>query len=263
MIKRPIYIYTIPKAGTYFLGGFLEELGYENTGWHISVESYLDTQNFDDVINREYPSQTKVSQFYLKTFRQIQPCHFAFGHFSPGQLPNRIGKGFSFVSSYRHPREVLQSEFIDFRYRRKDVKLVSESIFSDPVIAFETYMEKHAVILKNIFINFLLFQERYLTPLYQDFFGRHNVCFDFNSLIEESIPDPVLERLATYFECSTDEMASLVEKAKIRDNKTKSVGLQLPISRDELWTDQTEQIYKELKFYEIEEAIKVLENRLL
>ncbi len=167
-------------------------------------------------------------------FRQIPTNHFAFGHFSPGQLPNRITNRFSFISSYRHPREVLQSEFIDFRYRRKDVKFISEAEIPDPLIAFQTYMEKHAMIVRNIFLNFLLFQERYLKYIYRDFFGANNLCIDFQSLISETVSGQILVRLANYFRCSTDEIAIHLLKAKIRDNKTKSVDLQLPISRSEL-----------------------------
>ena len=30
-----IYIYSLPKAGTYFFAAFLAELGFEDTGLHI------------------------------------------------------------------------------------------------------------------------------------------------------------------------------------------------------------------------------------
>lgn len=262
MIDAPIYIYTVPKAGTYFLAGLLEELEYINTGWHISTDSYLDTQNVDDVVNREFPSKATVNQFYLKTFCQILPRHFAFGHFSPGQLPDFIAKRFFFISSYRHPREVLQSEFIDFRYRRKDIIFISKSEIVNPKTAFEIYLEKHGFIIKNIFTEFLLFQERYQKKIYRDFFGENYIILDFKKLISDSIYKHLLEKLATYFERSPEDITMIIERAKMRDNKTKSIGLQLPISRDELWTKTAEKIYKNINFQEVEIAISNLEKTL-
>lgn len=258
MIESPIYVYTVPKAGTYFLGALLEELGYIDTGWHISTDSYLDTKKFDEATNREYPSKTQVQQFYLKTFNQIPPSHFAFGHFCPGQLLNRKAKKFFFISSYRHPQEVLESEFIDFRYRRKDVAFLAEAEVPDPIGAFELYMEKHAFIIKNIFVNFLLFQERYLEPLYQEFFGDNNLCVDFKSLIQTPISDRLLTKLGNYFDRSSDEMIEIIEKAKSRDNKTKSLGLKLPFDRGELWTSKAKLVYQSLKFDEIEKYLQKL-----
>lgn len=258
MIELPIYVYTVPKAGTYFLGALLQELGYIDTGWHISTDSYLDTKKFDETTNTEYPSKTQVKQFYLQTFNQIPPAHFAFGHFCPGQLLNRKAKQFFFISSYRHPKEVLESEFIDFRYRRKDVAFVAESEVGDPFAAFELYMEKHAFIIKNIFVNFLFFQERYLEPLYQEVFGKNNLCVDFKSLLETPISDRLLTQLSTAFDRSSDEIVASVEKAKLRDNKTKSIGLKLPFHRSELWTPNAQHFYSSLKFHEVENYLKKL-----
>jgi hypothetical protein len=257
-IDAPIYIYTVPKAGTYLLGALLEELGYKNTGWHIANNSYLDTHSFDDVTNREFPSKTKVEKFYIKTFREIQNNQFAFGHLNPSQLPNQLYHTFHFISSYRHPREVLQSEFIDFRYRRKDVRFVSEAAIFDRVTAFEAYMQEHAPIIRNIFINFLIFQDRYRTPLNRVIFGEKNLCINFRDLINNNPPESFVRELARFFQHSPEQILNILRRAQQRDNKTKSTELKLSFNKKELWSEKAESLYRELNFPEIE--VELLEK---
>jgi hypothetical protein len=47
------YIYTIPKAGTYLMSEFLSQIGSNSTGWHISLNQYLDTLGFNDEIKKQ------------------------------------------------------------------------------------------------------------------------------------------------------------------------------------------------------------------
>ena len=40
--KMKIYVYTIPKAGTYFIADFLGRIGFLNTGYHVMANYFLD-----------------------------------------------------------------------------------------------------------------------------------------------------------------------------------------------------------------------------
>ena len=262
MINRPIYIHTIPKAGTYFLATLLESLGYFNTGWHIiGVDMYLDTKSFDPDTNRERPTQTEKKQFFIKTFRQIEPSQFAFGHFPPNKLPNGLANKFAFLSSYRHPREVLESEFIDFRYRRSDVPFISLNKIESFSEAFEVYLERHGPILRNLFIEFFSLQDRYTNPLYRRAFPDNNLCIDFKDLISGENSLPTLKRILKFFDCKIDNPFLFLEQVKAKDNKTKSVGLKLPFEKSELWTEKTRYLYQEIGLEDVEKALLELKKK--
>ena len=262
MIDRPLYIYTIPKAGTYFLTSLVESLGYFNTGWHISVREYLDTKKFDSITNRQTPSKTKVKQSLVKSFSQINPSQLAFGHISPYKLPNRLANKFIFISSYRYPREVLESEFIDFRYRRNDVRFISTKKVESFIDAFEIYMNRHASIIRNIFIEFLSFQDFYTNPLYKRAFPNNNLCIDFKDLISGENSLSTLKLILKFLNCEITNPSLFLDRVKSQDNKTKSVGLELPFERHELWNSKCESLYQTIGFGDIEKALFKLKQKV-
>lgn len=262
MIDNPIYIYTIPKAGTYFLGSLVESLGYFNTGWHVSIENYLDTKNFDQDTNREYPGKTSKKQFFIKTFRQIKASQLAFGHISPYKLPNKLANKFIFISSYRHPREVLESEFIDFRYRRKAVHFVSLNKIKNFTDAFEIYLERHGKIIRNIFIEFLSFQDRYTNPLYKRAFPDNNLCINFKDLISGKNSLSTLKNILEFLDCKVSNPSLFLEQVKSQENKTKSVGLSLLFERHELWNSKCELLYRQIGFEDVEKGLLRLNKKV-
>lgn len=263
VINHPIYIYTIPKAGTYFLASLVESLGYYNTGWHVSAGGYLDTKKFDNITNKQSPSKTKVKQSFIKTFTQIKPSQLAFGHLSPYKLPNKIAKKFIFISSYRHPREVLESEFIDFRYRRNDVRFISKKKVASFSDAFEIYMNRHGSIMRNIFVEFLLVQDRYTNSLYKRAFPDNNLCIDFKDLVSGENSLSTLKNILDFFNCKIPNPSLFLEEVKSQENKTKSVGLDLPFERDELWNNKCKLLYEQIGFKEIEEVLFKLKSQAI
>ena len=262
MLDSPVYIYTIPKAGTYFLASLVEALGYFNTGWHISVRKYLDTKNFDDDTNRQSPSKTKVKQSFIKTFSQIKSSQLAFGHISPYKLPNKTANKFLIISSYRHPREVLESEFIDFRYRRNDVRFISQKKVKSFDDAFEIYMNRHGAIIRNIFVEFLSVQDRYTNPLYKRAFPDNNLCIDFKDLISGENSLSTFKKILEFLDCKVPNPSLFLEKVKSQENKTKSVGLNLPFERHELWNNRCELLYQQIGFEDLEKALFELKQKV-
>jgi hypothetical protein len=230
-----IYIYTIPKSGTYLMSGFVHALGFPSTGWHIAQSQTLETLSADAKTNAREPSKTAVARGYLDSFTAVPPGHHAYGHFSPLYLtPSLITEhGYRFIAIKRHPRDVLVSEFIDFRHRRVDVAWVSEARIPDPQRAFETYLARHGKVIRHICASFLLLEQTVANPLYRELMReRRHLFLDFARLVDS-------------------EVSSEWRKALAADNKTKAAGLALRYDRVALWTEKAEATYAQLAFDEL------------
>ncbi|MBN8487042.1 MAG: hypothetical protein J0M20_04815 [Burkholderiales bacterium] len=251
------YIFTVPKAGTYLMDAFLSQLGLNSTGWHVSLNNYLDTGKHDATTNKTTPSATSVARNYLQTFRQVPAGSHAIGHFNPLFVPPAVlnANQYHIVAVRRHPREVLVSEFIDFRHRRSDVRFVSEQTVPDHGEAFEVYMREHAPVIRSICLNYLLLQENCRSLLYRQVMGRDPAIFiDFKQFIDDKRGPEIAQRIAGFLHRSLtpEEVQQRWRAALDADNKTKSDDVKLPYARDTLWTPKAMQRYQDLGFPEIE-----------
>jgi len=79
----PVYIQTLPKAGTYFLGEVLTRLGFDNTGIHLFQKFYLDTGKYSLEQNAKRPSTPHVRKNFKPVAATPKPTAFLFGHFPP------------------------------------------------------------------------------------------------------------------------------------------------------------------------------------
>jgi len=245
------YIYTIPKAGTYLMDEYLTQLGMTPTGWHVSMTHYLDTRQFDADTNRVQPSSTSVPRSYLGTLKNVPAGGHAFGHFSPSFIPPALLQSLNYriVAVRRHPKEVLVSEFIDFRHRRSDVRFVSEATVPDPAEAFAIYLREHGPVIKNICANYALLRDLHLNHFYQELVGRHRFIFaDFRTFIDAKRGGDTALRIAEFLgiDLPQDEVLARWRAALDADNKTKSDTVQLPYARESLWTPTALQLYKDL-----------------
>jgi hypothetical protein len=68
-----VYIYTIPKAGTYFLADFIARLGFNNTGFHVNQNKFLNTAKLDMDTNARFPSRAMERQSFTRTLRLDLP----------------------------------------------------------------------------------------------------------------------------------------------------------------------------------------------
>jgi len=257
--KIKAYIYTIPKAGTYLMSEFLIQLGIMSTGWHIGQNRYLDTFSFDQETNKVTPTKTKRKRSYIESFQSIPYGFHAFGHFSPVYVPPAIfGRSFKFLCVKRRPKEVLLSEFIDFRFRRSDVKFVSKNTIKDNKKAFEFYITKHAHVIKSIFQNFIFLEECSRSHAYISLVGKNNFYFlDFKEFINpESGPKLAIE-LSDFFgiDASVDQTTAKWKNALAADNKTKSLDVSIDIPREEFWTAKALDLYEQINFKKIEERL--------
>jgi len=248
-----IYIYTIPKAGTYFLAELVEQMGFVNTGYHISSHSYLDTKAFGAEVNRRTPSRTKKEAEFLPVLRQMKDREIAFGHFPAAMMP-WVFPQFHFICAYRHPKKTLVAEFLDFRFRRDDVKWVSKEQIPDDKEAFVAYLKRHGHAQVSIFLMMLTVLHCVTTPQSVHFAPKKYSFVNFDTL--RRAPAETLERLAGDLGTTTETAETAFKRALSADTKTKATTLD--IDREALWSDAAQNWYWQLGFEEIIERAEDL-----
>ncbi len=236
-----VYIYTIPKAGTYLLAELVARLGFVNTGLHVNRDRYLDTLSLDAETNARFPSRAMKKQLFVRTLNQMQPGELAFGHF-PVPLMGWMFPDFMHVCAYRHPRRTLVSEFIDFRFRRQDVRWIAPEAIPDDRDAFCAFLGRqgpgHMAIFSQMLGLTLLLQEPLCTR-FQDGAKFHLLSFD------RLRADPAeAERLAGFL--GADPAGARAAHAAALAAETKTKATDLAIDRDALWSDAAEALYARL-----------------
>ena len=248
-----IYVYTIPKAGTYLLAEFLGHMGFENTGYHIDLDGYLETKALSLEVNVKTPEATRVNQSFINTLEGMPDNSVAFGHLAVPLVPFLGWKlpGFSFVCSYRHPRKTLVSEFIDFRFRRKDIEWLSFDAIADNAEAFGQYLTHHGPIHLTIFLQFVAYSTLFNDSLFQSCNLERSIFVNFDSFLHD--PAEAL-RIANFLGCAPAIGMAAREAAFAAETKTKALDLE--IDRDSLWTTENEQIYATLGFFDAVERVR-------
>jgi hypothetical protein len=232
-----VYIYTIPKAGTYFLADFIARLGFHNTGFHVNQKKILNTAKFDLETNARFPSRAMERQSFLKTLRDMKDRDVAFGHFAV-PLMAWIFPEFFFVCSYRHPRQTLISEFIDFRFRREDIAWIARDAIPDDRDAFSAYLERHGEGHMMVFSQMLALTVLRNEPLCGRFQTGQFHMMNFESLLKS--PQVAID-LAERLGASPERAIEALEETRNAETKTKATGLD--IDRAALWSDRAEELY--------------------
>jgi len=182
-----LYIHTVPKSGTYLLAAFMERLGFENTGYHVSRDDYLDTKKFALDINAKTPSVTSVDEYFVTLLRSLHENQVAFGHVPVPMLSWALPE-YRFICAYRHPRTTLLSEFIDFRFRRIDVGFVSRDLIQDDREAFVRYLEEHGPVHMAVFSGMLAAATLFSNPLFSNYPSDRAIFVNFDAFLRSSGP---------------------------------------------------------------------------
>ncbi len=235
-----IYIYTIPKAGTYFLADLIERFGFKNTGFHVSQRRFLNTKKFDLETNARTPSKTMERQVFLRTLNRMNEGEIAFGHF-PAPMMSFLFPDFVFVCAYRHPRKTLVSEFVDFRFRRDDVKWLSPASIHDDQDAFCMFLERHGPVHMSIFAQMLGVTLLIREPLCHKHDSDRFHMLNFDALLRA--PEAT-EHLAAKLGKDPACAAKALSQTLAAETKTKATGL--TIDRAALWSDKAEALYAKL-----------------
>lgn len=236
-----VYIYSLPKAGTYFFAQLLSNLGLNDTGYHISRFSYLDTKAHPLEQNAATPGVAKIKKFFVPVVRQMQDNDVAFGHFPLPLNPQVVPEHMKYICAYRNPEKTLVSEFIDFRFRRTDLSWLSQVRVPDNRQAFELYLERHGTVAHlSIFRKIVLYHLSVTHPLTSTT-ERDRVCFvNFETALRE--PDTV-RQIAAFLGTPLPEGAAETIHQKTLSAETKTKAVDLEIDRDSLWTNRARALY--------------------
>jgi hypothetical protein len=244
------YIFTVPKAGTYLLAKTLQSLGLNDSGYHVGIHSYLDTHSISLEENILEPSKSEKNKAFVTVLEQLEEGSVCFGHLSPIYFPLPILKKFGIVYSIRNPKEVLVSEFIDFRFRRKDVHRwysdVSKRVTNDHQEAFIKYLTIQIPIIEEIFTSYYQFKGRLVDLAYRSYLTNPAVEILFNDFLDMQKGPLILKKLVKTFQLDIDKDADfnkLHRNILESENKTKAVGIEY-INRKELWNEEAIRLYK-------------------
>ncbi len=242
----PVYIYSMPKAGTYFFATFLKELGFHDTGYHIERNEYLDTHAHSMEVNARTPGKARVPGFFVAVMRRLRADDVAFGHFP---LPihhavlDELGR---YVCAYRDPRRTLVSEFIDFRYRRTGVKWLLPDAVPDDGAAFALYLERHGLRGHlGVFRDMVLLRSILASPLAPPVLGPRTIFVNFDAIRSDAAAAlPVARFLGS--QLTDDEVRAALASALAAETKTKAT--EITLDREALWTDAAEALYAGSQF---------------
>ncbi|MAM62601.1 hypothetical protein [Maritimibacter sp. UBA3975] len=236
-----VYINTIPKAGTYFTAEFLAQLGFTDTGFHVGLNDVLRTKDFPLSVNIETPTATIENRPYAEVIRGLKDGEVAFGHFPVALRPLRF-PGLRFICTYRHPRKTLMSEFVDFRYRRRDVRWMSRDNFQDDDAAFVAFLRQKGPVQMDRW-NELLGIRRLVLLRVPGFSPRRYAFCSFDDLLEG---DASGEALARWLGRDPARVPEALARARAAETKTKATGLE--VDRKRLWSAEAERAYSAIGF---------------
>ena len=244
--EKCLYIYTLPKAGTYLLASLCEEFGIANSGCHISFTGFLDTLSHPAEINRHRPSATRAPQQYIKTFKQCAG-QLAFGHLSPSFLPPGVFHATQVITAYRDPLEALISEYNYFRFIRQDVKFCSKQTEPDDVLAFGLYLERQAPVIRDILIEMGRYLDCFSQTLYAPKYSNSlPVLINFNRLHDADYLLWLDQLFLRFLPDSQTTFASALKNTFGKQTKTKSKGYSFEAAT--LWNSSNLALIKPLRF---------------
>lgn len=252
----PIYIYSMPKAGTYFFSTLLDKLGFPDTGIHLGRDTYLDTKSQSMEVNAHYPGRAKVKRFFVPVARELPPRAVLAGHFPLPINYQVLGpKGF-YLCAYRDPRKTLVSEFIDFRFRRKDIPWISAQMIRDDREAFVAFLKRHGTVAHlGVFREFTLLRSIVVSPLAPAILQKNTYFVNFDQLRAD--PSKAVA-IADFLGTELDEAAILSRMQDALGAETKTKATDIEIDRAAIWSDEAEMIYNTSRF----PAIKAMAEEL-
>lgn len=259
MRARKLYIFTLPKAGTYFLAQLLSRMGWYDSGIHLAEDHYLDTHRQDLQSARCRPLDVMRTQSYDLTLRALPYGALCFGHMNPMYFARPHLSEVAVLACRRHPREALVAEFIDFRFRRDEdwVRWVHPSRIPDDRLAFAEYLRQHGRVIADIVATYIAYRQLRQTDFYTGTreMGEY-VDLRFEDLMGPA-PLPAMRSIAQTFGQRLDDatLIDILTGARGAENKTKSVGESIAVDRAALWTPQAEAAYQTHGFPRLAELL--------
>ena len=107
MTDTKLYIFTIPKAGTYFLAELMSRLGWVDSGLHIAEDHYLDNKRQPMAIAASLALSTEHQRPYYQSLEQVRAGQLCFGHMNPMLFFRPHPGDFAVLGCRRRLRDVL------------------------------------------------------------------------------------------------------------------------------------------------------------
>lgn len=237
-----VYIYTLPKAGTYFLAELLSNMGLHNTGYHLSSPtSYLDTKRHSLDANAKAPGVAKTEKYFVPLVRNINKNDVLFGHFPLPRNQHIAPRHMKYLCAYRHPRKTLMSEFVDFRFRRDDIPWLSRKEIPDDTVAFERYLERHGTTSHlSIFQNIVVYHSIINHPLETPAERNRVFSLQFDTLLQTP---GMVHDIAMFLGLDISKPEAEVIHRKTLDADTKTKAVSLDVDRAALWSTRAEELF--------------------
>ncbi len=143
-MDRPVFITTIPKAGTYFMAALLRELGLRDLRRHVYPDLYHDYgQTFYKDGSRALPKEVKRP---IEAFASdAGPGGFAVGHVHCGERERAALSGCRVVYLVRELREAIVSAMRFEAYTGRDTR--DWTRLEDPRERLLGYLEHHDAVI--------------------------------------------------------------------------------------------------------------------
>lgn len=252
----PIYIYSMPKAGTYFFSALLDKLGFQDTGYHLNRDNYLDTKAHSLEVNAQTPGKAKVKKFFVPVLRELPVNAVLAGHFPLPINYQVLGPKGMYLCAYRDPKKTLVSEFIDFRFRRTDIPWISRRSIEDDQQAFLQFLTRHGVTAHlSVFREFTLLRSIVVSPLAPPVLQKNTYFVNFDQLRAD--PKTAVG-IAKFLGAELTDAAVMKRVKAALSAETKTKATALDIDREAFWTAEAEEIYAKSKFPAIQEMAESL-----
>jgi len=219
-MDRPVFITTIPKAGTYFMASILRELGYRDLMRHVYPDAYHDYgATFYATGDRAMPREVvwPVEAFAA----DAGPGGFAVGHLHCGERERAALAGCRVIYLVRELREAIVSAMRFEAHTGRDTDAWTE--IEDPAERLLGYMDKHDIVLHRA---------RHTV----DWRWHADVMFDFRELRRPV----VIEGLARWLGAPCEDATALLERARGQDTLTR-----VPPTTEGFWSDSAERRFQQ------------------
>ncbi|MEQ9096538.1 MAG: hypothetical protein RIE32_09770 [Phycisphaerales bacterium] len=200
-MDRPLFITTIPKAGTYFMAALLRELGLRDLRRHVYPDCYHDYgQAFYKDGGRGIPKEIKRP---IEAFAEdAGPGGFAVGHLHCGDRERAALSGCRVVYLVRELRSAIVSSMRFEAYTGRDTRAWTR--VEDPRERLLGYLEHHDIVL---------YRARHTA----DWRWHANLTLDFAELRRPA----VVERLIGWLGAPRGDAAAAIEAARGQDTLTR------------------------------------------
>lgn len=145
-LSKPIFVNTLPKAGTYLMERALTNIGYRSLGLHVLDGNIHDNRGVpEDEIHWD-PASRAVPVTAWSTSGLLRNGEFAVGHLEDrDQIYSFVHQRVKLLSVIREPRSMLMSHFVFSQKRVKPDRAAGLWQSMEGVEAFKGFLLSHPV----------------------------------------------------------------------------------------------------------------------